>query len=102
MDVEPVNDHHQSRRDMLRNLALAAGLLAVGPSLFGASRPPQVAAPGLRRPSNIANLAPSLPEAAVAGDPGTRMLIPRGFPARRLPRAGGRPRPAGASRGPTD
>jgi len=93
MDVEPVNDHHQSRRDMLRNLALAAGLLAVGPSLFGASRPPQVAAPGLRRRSNIANLAHSLHEAAVVGDPETRMLIPRGFSARLLARSGERAAP---------
>ena len=85
------------RRRLLRQGLFAAGVLAVGPGLWGATTQgsPRSAVPLAmpRRISNIPNLAGTLHEVAVENDPHTRMLVPRGFSVRQLARTGERPVP---------
>lgn len=85
------------RRHLLRQGLFAAGVLAVGPDLWGANTQgsPRSAAPLAmpRRISNIPNLAGTLHEVTVENDPQTRMLVPRGFSVRQVARTGERPLP---------
>ncbi|NKI34159.1 DUF839 domain-containing protein [Wenzhouxiangella sp. XN79A] len=90
----PADPH---RRRLLRDGLFAAGVLAVGPGLWGTTTQgsPRAAVPlGMRpRVSNIPNLAGTLHEVPVANDPQTRMLVPRGFTVRQVARTGERPVP---------
>ncbi|MFO7582466.1 alkaline phosphatase PhoX [Guyparkeria sp.] len=85
MPVDP------NRRRLLQRGLTACGVLAVGPLLWGnaagSPRPAQPMAAPMRR-SNIPNLANTLQEIAVENDPGTRMLVPRGFAVREVARTG--------------
>jgi secreted PhoX family phosphatase len=81
-----------SRRMLLRRGLVASGVLAVGPALWGpnAHASPRSAAPTEmgKRVSNIPKLAGTLTEVTVENDPGTRMLVPRGFAVREVARTG--------------
>lgn len=81
-----------SRRQLLQRLMAASGVLAVGPGLWGvasAASPRSALGPAqpVRR-SNIPNLAGTLHEVAVANDPETRMLVPKGFSVRLVAQSG--------------
>lgn len=84
-----------SRRKFLQEGLIASGVLAIGPNLWSshsqasprAAKPLSMAA----RVSNIPNLAGTLNEVRVDNDPGTRMLLPRGFKVREVARTGQRP-----------
>jgi len=84
-----------TRRRLLREGLFAAGVLAIGPDLWGnttqGSPRAAMALNGTRRISNIPNLAGTLHERAVENDPQTRMLVPRGFSVRQVARTGRRP-----------
>ena len=88
---QPVDER---RRRLLRQGLFAAGVLAVGPGLWGCTTQasPRAAAPLSmpRRVSNIPNLGGTLHEVSVANDPQTRMLVPRGFSVRQVARTGER------------
>jgi secreted PhoX family phosphatase len=89
-----------TRRDCLRRGVVAAGVLAIGPALWGCSTQgsPRAADPmaarGLR--SNIPALAGTLREVAVDNDPQTRMRLPAGFRVRQVAHTG-QPALAGGS-----
>ena len=84
-----------SRRRLLRNGLFAAGVLAIGPGLWGCSTQGSPrAARSLdmgRRVSNIPHLAGTLQPIRVDNDPQTRMRVPRGFSVRQVARTGERP-----------
>jgi len=88
----PVN---QRRRRLLRDGLFTAGVLAIGPSLWGKTTqgsPRSALALGSpKRISRIPELAGTLTEIAVENDPQTRMLVPRGFAVRQVARTGERP-----------
>ncbi|MEM7052907.1 MAG: alkaline phosphatase PhoX [Pseudomonadota bacterium] len=90
--LRPSLPTHTTRRRLLRRGLFAAGVLAVGPGLWGATTqgsPRAAAALAMpRKVSNIPNLAGTLHEVAVENDPQTRMLVPRGFSVRQLARTG--------------
>jgi secreted PhoX family phosphatase len=89
-----------SRRKLLRRGLVASGVLAVGPAFWGpdAQGSPRAAAPIRlgKWVSNIPKLAGTLGEVTVENDPGTRMLVPRGFTVRQVARTG-RPAVKGAA-----
>lgn len=77
------------RRKLLTGALYAAGMLVVGPTIFGPARLRAQTATGNLRRSNIPNLAGTLHEVVVENDPDrTRMLVPRGFTVRELARTG--------------
>ncbi len=82
----------RTRREWLRRSMVAAGVLAIGPALWGSAArgSPRAADPfaarGLR--SNIPALAGTLREVTVENDPATRMRLPAGFEVREVARTG--------------
>lgn len=93
--VRSRNDMNPHRRRFLRQSLVAAGVLAVGPALWGVrtQASPRSAKPLSMRGkvSNIPNLSGTLHEVAVENDASTRMLVPRGFSVRQVARTGERP-----------
>jgi uncharacterized protein len=93
-----------SRRRFLRQSLAASGVFAVGPAFWaaaaqGAAPLASPSAPPIgpsARVSNIPQLAGTLTEVTVAGDPATRMLVPRGFTVREIARTGRPAVPGGA------
>ncbi|OAB61391.1 hypothetical protein AY599_24650 [Leptolyngbya valderiana BDU 20041] len=95
--TRPSRSINQRRRRLLRDGLFTAGVLAIGPSLWGkttqGSPRSAVALDGPKRISRIPELAGTLTEVAVENDPQTRMLVPRGFAVRQVARTGERPVP---------
>ena len=72
--------HKLSRRELLRKACFGSGMLAMGPLLWAQSNPasPRNGVPmGMSaKQSNLANLANTMKDVAVSGDPETIMRIP--------------------------